>query len=152
MTIKVKPLEWREKLGFLSAQTDFVACYSVWNVDVGRWECSLLDGSFPTAEAAQAAAQRDYETRIMSAITVEPFVNGNGKGTNSETPEKTCLNDPKSDPENENIGAGAEVIERLVKALRSIRAGLILDGCDEKDALIKIADRALAAAKEREHG
>lgn len=74
MTIKVKPLEWREKLGFLSAQTDFVACYSVWNVDVGRWECSLLDGSFPTAEAAQAAAQRDYETRIMNAL--EPVADG----------------------------------------------------------------------------
>ena len=65
--VEVKPLQWVEDLGFWKAQTNLIACYSVW--DCGdHWECSLLDGKFPSAEAAKSAAQADYTARIMSAL------------------------------------------------------------------------------------
>lgn len=171
------------------------------------WSSTTTD----EATAIARAIMQDRDSRAPSA---------NNSGSNGETLEKACRNDPNGDPENENIGwhdgvpskpwadewfiaettygyrvvltalpeeftydfktaehtyikadkikrwmqfpdsqylppaspppASAEVIERLVKALQNIRAGLILDGCDENDVLIKIADRALAAAKEAE--
>ncbi|MBB3980117.1 hypothetical protein GGQ64_005364 [Rhizobium azooxidifex] len=75
-TVGVKPLEWTEGVGLWTAQTQFVACYSVWEVDADKWRCSLLDGDFPTAYAAKAAAQEDYEACIRSALTTSPASSG----------------------------------------------------------------------------
>jgi hypothetical protein len=66
----IKPLEWEEKLGFWQAQTNIIACYSIW--DTGdHWECSLIDGQFKTAAKAKEAAQRDWDDRIRAAIAPE---------------------------------------------------------------------------------
>jgi len=70
--VKVKPLEWIDGAGLSYAQTNLVACYSVWDVEDGLWLCSLVDGQFPTIEAAKAAAQADYERRILSALRDTP--------------------------------------------------------------------------------
>jgi len=81
--VEVKPLEWVENLGLWTAQTNLIAFYSVW--DCGdHWECSLLDGKFPSAEAAKSAAQADYTARIMSALATtetngHPFTDGDNK-------------------------------------------------------------------------
>ncbi len=67
LLVGVKPLEWEEDLGFRRAQTNIIACYSIW--DTGdHWECSLLDGQFKTVDDAKAAAQRDWDARILAAI------------------------------------------------------------------------------------
>lgn len=66
--VKVKPLEWKDGIGLSTAQTNIVACYSVWDVDDEFWLCSLVDGRFPSMEAAKSAAQGDYERRILSAL------------------------------------------------------------------------------------
>jgi hypothetical protein len=67
--VAVKALEWEEGIGLWTAQTQFVACYSVWCVDDEKWQCSLLDGYFTSDDVAKAAAQADYEQRIRSALS-----------------------------------------------------------------------------------
>jgi hypothetical protein len=75
VAVKVKPLLWEDELDISRAQTNLVACYSVW--DVGdHWECSLLDGKFKDVDAAKAAAEADYEQRVMSAL--QPVQGDNG--------------------------------------------------------------------------
>lgn len=68
--VGVKPLVWEEDFGFWKAQTNIIACYSIWGTG-DRWECSLLDGQFKTADDAKAAAQRDWDARIRAALSAQ---------------------------------------------------------------------------------
>ena len=78
---KVKPLVWRELAGgnatapFPLLGTIFVAKSDggfrvMWSLP-GRGD-TFTPGRWATLEAAKAAAQADYEARIMSAIDVQP--------------------------------------------------------------------------------
>ena len=73
---KVKALEWNP----FTAYTPFGYHYSVWERDNGVWECNLLDGQFKTLEATRAAAQSDFETRILSALASSPGKDGGTAG------------------------------------------------------------------------
>ncbi|RVG81307.1 hypothetical protein [Sinorhizobium meliloti] len=59
--------------------------------------------SIARAIMADRSARSTPPAAANSPIT--PTVNKNGSGTNSETPEKTCPNDPKSDPKKQNIAS-----------------------------------------------
>lgn len=74
-TVSVKPLEWRkdgEKVWKAGAIT---GTYGILLRDDGlyslrmTWSLMAMDGLFDTLEAAKAAAQADYDARILSAIT-----------------------------------------------------------------------------------
>ena len=79
-SVKIKPLQWKDGVGLSTAQTGLVACYSVWDVEDEFWLCSLFDGQFPSMDAAKAAAQSDYETRILSALESSAPVKGETEG------------------------------------------------------------------------
>lgn len=75
---KVKPLEWRDAPGAMadmqckgiaSVGNNYVLT-KLWNGQRGAEWCCLGD-MYPTIDAAKAAAQADYEARIMSAL-VQP--------------------------------------------------------------------------------
>lgn len=83
--VRVKPLEWEESEGNFPSQR-------VWSFDALKWmwivqndggnfvwcedvtpswaPASNVRGVFPTLEAAKAAAQADYEARILSALAL----------------------------------------------------------------------------------
>jgi hypothetical protein len=67
--VRVKALEWDDKLGLSTAMTTFAFHYSVWEVDDERWECNLLDGAWKTKHMAKSAAQSDYEARVRAALS-----------------------------------------------------------------------------------
>lgn len=82
MAVTVKPLVWvadpdnEGDYGFFRAWAG-VYCYEV-GVDAGWWwqedaavSMAAIDG-FPSPDVAQAAAQADYEARILSALTIQP--------------------------------------------------------------------------------
>lgn len=75
-TVKVKPLEWREILGVIRADTPFgrytyIECQKACLLDMG---VIPLGNTKPceTPEDAKIAAQTHYETRILSAIETTP--------------------------------------------------------------------------------
>ena len=76
--VRVKPLEWEERIGVTGtydAKTpigSFIA--SVTDEGRGHWFIVGLSGSNyigTTVEEAKAAAQADYERRILSAIELD---------------------------------------------------------------------------------
>lgn len=78
--VKVKALEWVEKLKDDGSRWRWIAGdygvtqmdwngFSSFDISRGHW---LVGGPFDTLEAAKAAAQQDYETRIRSAIVEVP--------------------------------------------------------------------------------
>lgn len=78
MTIRVKPLEWREDKSLLDRMQwkagDYTICRMVWSQEItvydtarGHWLCSKPVG---TLDKAKAAAQADYEQRVLAAIEV----------------------------------------------------------------------------------
>lgn len=85
VTPKVKPLVWEPSVigkpwhsakapwGWYYAQWDdeTQACFA--SLEMGEIEAPIIlsPSDVPTIEAAKAAAQRDYEARILSAITFE---------------------------------------------------------------------------------
>jgi hypothetical protein len=71
--VKIKPLEWvkHPTVEAWRAET-LVGLYQVWAVKGISWELSAREstgGKAETIEAAKAAAQQDFETRIRSALT-----------------------------------------------------------------------------------
>jgi len=74
---KVRPLEWDDgpNNSMASAETIFGAEYRAYLRRDGTWQLHLppanLLGDFPSREAFKAAAQADYEARILSAF-VQP--------------------------------------------------------------------------------
>lgn len=77
------------------------------------------------ADRSDRSARSTPPAAANSPIT--PTVNKNGSGTNSETPEKTCPNDPKSDPKGQNIAPAdtdaaqseAEAFDTIVAARKA---------------------------------
>lgn len=72
----VKPLEWSSEPPYSVARVfEFKGFYSTERVDAGVCELrgTFCNGDYPTAQEAKAAAQADYERRILSAL-VEPVV------------------------------------------------------------------------------
>ena len=68
MTVKVKPLVWDE--------CGVSGEYNAYKTASGKWRWYLRDIGFlteihPTEEAAKAAAQADYESRILALLTQE---------------------------------------------------------------------------------
>lgn len=93
--ITVKKLEWDENL---TAVTEFGFRYTVYQEfsrDVDCWAVNTLDGVFLTIEAAKAAAQADYEARILPAL--EPFANSYPQGANLAAHSKN-ENGPDHEP------------------------------------------------------
>ncbi len=71
--IKIKPLEWEQNLGGVwKARTAFGTSYSVadrqWSYGPAMVWFWVEEGD----DAAKAAAQADYEARIMAALTPAP--------------------------------------------------------------------------------
>jgi hypothetical protein len=65
--IRVKPLEWNP----FEAETPFGYRYSIYEeggMDRQCWAVNLVDGRFDSIQEARAAAQADFESRIMSAL------------------------------------------------------------------------------------
>ncbi|RVG90410.1 hypothetical protein [Sinorhizobium meliloti] len=81
--------------------------------------------SIARAIMADRSARSTPPAATNSPIT--PTVNKNGSGTNSETPGKTCRNDPKSGPNNQNIAPAdtdaaqsrAEAFDQIVAARKA---------------------------------
>ncbi len=74
--VKVKELEWQPSAlrpNMLVAKSGFEQNYVITKLDDGTWW--TIGKGFPTLEAARAAAQQDYETRILSAITLQGTAN-----------------------------------------------------------------------------
>lgn len=78
-TAVVKPLEWRGEPPYHMARTAFGAFYcaeAIWDenkfVHVKLSGPLIRDRTYPTVEAAKAAAQADYERRIRSALASPP--------------------------------------------------------------------------------
>lgn len=72
-TVKVKPLEWREdEENWHSAVPQLPQCYEVRTTLRGqvrsRWGRDPFEDFDGTVEQAKAAAQHDFETRIMSML------------------------------------------------------------------------------------
>lgn len=74
MSIKVKPLEWRQFTDDAWVAPTEIGRYRIYWYGGNDW-CSFLEsgnGAFNAAsaslEAAKAAAQADYEARILSAL------------------------------------------------------------------------------------
>jgi hypothetical protein len=67
--VRVKPLEWDEYVTALTPLGTRYAVYREHGRDRECWAVNVLDGSFDTPKLAQAAAQADYEQRILSALT-----------------------------------------------------------------------------------
>lgn len=79
--VTVKPLEWGETSYGNPEVTTIVGVYRInesmaggWSVVAGKLILKTSDGrvNFPTKDAAKAAAQADYEARILSAIDTSP--------------------------------------------------------------------------------
>lgn len=74
--VTVKPLEWHDDpfTGSLDAKTPFGSYYEISHCRDGYvlYHCYDRIGVFSTLDDAKAAAQADYEARILSAITTEP--------------------------------------------------------------------------------
>lgn len=74
--VTVKPLEWVDMVG----RTVALAASIVGNYEIkqdGAWNAlwfngSRISGALPSIEAAKAAAQADYEARILAALDVQP--------------------------------------------------------------------------------
>ena len=73
--VKVKPLEWHDYSGGSVAGENFGVFYRITCV-AGIWVCEgSLSKEFAGIEAAKAAAQANYESRILAALTpYEPVV------------------------------------------------------------------------------
>jgi hypothetical protein len=76
VAVKVKPLEWEGDYT-THAKTSFAPQYRISFRADGMFEAYNLDGGFigsphSTYEAAKAAAQADYEKRILSALEAAP--------------------------------------------------------------------------------
>ncbi|WP_120636069.1 hypothetical protein [Ruegeria sp. EL01] len=76
---RVKPLVWRKtNERCVSADAPGFAGYTVFTRDDGlfslrmSWSLMATDGVFDTQEEAKAAAQADYERRILSALADQP--------------------------------------------------------------------------------
>jgi hypothetical protein len=79
--VKVKPLEWvaadEDEEDYVSAFSE-IGAYSIERLSAGSWELTaeLPSGGecswYVTIEAAKAAAQADYERRILSALEPSP--------------------------------------------------------------------------------
>jgi hypothetical protein len=71
--VKIKPLEWVKHPAVEAWRAEtLVGLYQVWAVKGISWELSAREstgGKAETVEAAKAAAQQDFETRIRSALT-----------------------------------------------------------------------------------
>ena len=79
--VTVKPLEWGETSYGNPEVTTIVGVYRInesmaggWSVVAGKLILKTSDGrvNFPTKDAAKAAAQADYEARVLSAIGTSP--------------------------------------------------------------------------------
>lgn len=70
MDIRIKPLEWEDG----EARTAFGSAYTVHRRADGMYEAvgcgSFMEGPHETRDAAKAAAQADYEQRILSALVL----------------------------------------------------------------------------------
>lgn len=78
MVVKVKPLEWEESLRDRWIGTPVVKlgelAFWIFRHHDGTFKRATKDGwqYFPTLEAAKAAAQADYDSRILSAVEAVP--------------------------------------------------------------------------------
>lgn len=76
--VKVKPLEWSEVFIGLKRATTDIGRYEVYCFDRYDWrmypagKIASDSTSYPSLEAAQAAAQADYERRILSSLEPSP--------------------------------------------------------------------------------
>ena len=73
--VRVKPLQWKPtNNGYVSGTA--LGRYAALQVDRGVWGCYLdgspIGGVQPTDEKAKAAAQRDYEARVLSCLSSAP--------------------------------------------------------------------------------
>jgi len=79
--VKVKPLEWEaadeDEEDYVFAFSE-IGAYSIERLSAGSWELTAERPSggecswYVTIEAAKAAAQADYESRILSALEPSP--------------------------------------------------------------------------------
>jgi hypothetical protein len=76
--VEVKPLEWTQGgpgYTYQFAASTVVGVYEIWSYD-GLWTVYLeqkkLDVGLPASSDAKAAAQADYEQRILSALRSPP--------------------------------------------------------------------------------
>ena len=75
VAVTIKPLVWYEpKIGVFWADTLIkMSNYRVFKIaEQWRAECGKVIGHYATIELAKAAAQADYEARILSALTAHP--------------------------------------------------------------------------------
>lgn len=95
LAVTVKPLEWTKAAdGDLSRAETIIDTYRVWthHESDGRWFWCLtgvVDGHAKDEATAKAAAQADYEQRILSALSPSPVpapLPGSGE-TESNYPE-----------------------------------------------------------------
>ena len=74
--VKVKPLVWeRHHRGLMASAGGIGEAYIFALQHDGRYECikgMIFAPRFETSDAAKAAAQADYDTRIRSALTIAP--------------------------------------------------------------------------------
>lgn len=142
--VRVKPLEWEPSVigkPWHSAKSPWGWYYAQWDDETQAWFASLEMGEIeapiildpsdvPTIEEAKAAAQRDYEARILAALEAADHVN--------ET--------PKSEHDARDV-LTPDPVDALVKALERIAAD------DEGDADLNewghaaVAQAALAAIR-----
>lgn len=103
--VRVKPLEWEPSVigkPWHSAKAPWGWYYAQWDEETQAWFASLelgeveapiiLDPSdVPTIEEAKAAAQADYEARIMAALEVAHHVNETPKSEHDSADVLTAL-------------------------------------------------------------
>ena len=76
--VKVKPLEWRDSYGVLRAETPF-GDYKIAGKVLHHLGNPAPQSFHDSIEAAQAAAQADYERRILSALEPAPDARQEGR-------------------------------------------------------------------------
>ena len=103
--VRVKPLVWKGDSIRVTANGmgKYYSCMRMFHGQKGSgWECDEGDWH-PTIEAAKAAAQADYEARILAALEPQPIS------------KSADLHDPRD-----------EVIKGLVEALRLVGSNYLL--------------------------
>jgi hypothetical protein len=169
--VKVKPLVWEHLRNSYRAPAPLfghirVESYSTdyWTVhwSVPGYTDLLIQGSFDTPEAAKAAAQADYEARILAALDVQPapdvaqccMCGKNGLSTEEDGGPECELSDGRwvcSRDCYERAVQPAPDVAALVEALQRIACGNPTCDSPEADAQnsAAIARAALAALEAR---
>jgi hypothetical protein len=161
--VTVKPLEWVETAyGGMSCAETIVDTYCVWThseADGGRWFWRLTGGAgyghARTEAEAKAAAQADYEARILSALQPSPsvipqLVESLRWFVDRERPitAKFALHGPK-----DTADEMARAFDRALAALRAAEAGERQEAVAfMKPAHPDAADPLFVLAKDRTHG